>query len=246
MNYNLISLNLWGGYVFDPLLKFVSTYNDIDIFCFQELYKDAPRKFSTDDKKVSLELFSILEEKLPNHTGLFTPVVENWYGIGVFIKNEIKILDSGSTSIHENPGYSGWGPTHSRKMQWAKLCLKNDNELMILNVHGLWNGEGKTDTPERINQSRKIKEFMNSMKIPMIVCGDFNLLPTTESIKIVSTDMADLISKYKIKSTRTSLYEKTERFADYMFTSKNVSIKDFRVLPEEVSDHSALLLKFSL
>lgn len=244
--YTLISLNLWGGHVFRPLLEFISDYQDVDIFCFQELYHNAPHKFSTDNKEVNLELFSILEEKLPNHTGLFAPVVETWYGIGIFLKNDINILDNGTIFIHENPDYSGWGPTHSRKLQWAKVRLKNSDELMIVNVHGLWNGEGKTDTPARINQSRKIKEFINSVKIPMIVCGDFNLRPNTESLKIVSAGMTDLISKYEIESTRTSLYEKNERFADYIFTSSNLSIKDFKVLPEEVSDHSALLLKFGL
>ena len=35
----LISLNTWGGKVFDPLIKFIkSNSQDTDIFCLQEVY----------------------------------------------------------------------------------------------------------------------------------------------------------------------------------------------------------------
>jgi len=33
-------------------------------------------------------------------------------------------------------------------------------------------------------------------------------------------------------------------FADYAFASKNIKINQFQVLPDEVSDHLALLLDF--
>ena len=56
----------------------------------------------------------------------------------------------------------------------------------------------------------------------------------------------NLIRTHGILSTRTHLYEKEERFADYIFTKNNVQVQEFRVLPEEVSDHAALFLECSL
>jgi endonuclease/exonuclease/phosphatase family metal-dependent hydrolase len=57
--------------------------------------------------------------------------------------------------------------------------------------------------------------------------------------------MRNLITEYGVTSTRTSLYTKTEeRFADYIFVSKDIEVKDFKVLPDVVSDHAALLLEF--
>ena len=55
--------------------------------------------------------------------------------------------------------------------------------------------------------------------------------------------MKNLIKEYNIQSTRTSLYEKSEKFADYVFVSPEIVVKDFKLLPDEVSDHLALFLE---
>jgi hypothetical protein len=56
--------------------------------------------------------------------------------------------------------------------------------------------------------------------------------------------LRNLIKGYGITSTRTSLYKKEHRFADYTFVSENISVIDFKILPEEVSDHNAMYLDF--
>ncbi|MDO8953630.1 MAG: hypothetical protein Q7V63_02125 [Gammaproteobacteria bacterium] len=161
----LISLNIWGGHVRQALLEFIGSHQDIDIFCLQEVYHNAPAKISTDEEPVFLNIFVELQAVLPNHFGYFRPVVNNIYGIGTFIKKDIHVVGEGEISIHEHPNYPGKGPTHSRNLQWLK-CQVNDHIYAILNVHGLWNGQGKTDSPERIAQSQKIKTFMDSIRTP--------------------------------------------------------------------------------
>ncbi len=240
-----MTLNIWGGHIRIPLLDFIKSHQDIDIFCFQEVYHKSRYKISDDDRDVSLDIFSELQELLPEHHGFFRPVIENGYGIGMFVKKKIEVLEEGDISIHENPDYPGHGPTHSRNLQWLKYRL-NDATFFILNVHGLWNGRGKTDTPERIAQSQRIREFMNSLNAPIILCGDFNLRPDTESVKILTKDMNNLIQMHGITSTRTPFYPKEEKYADYVFTSPNINVNTFEVLKDEVSDHSPLLLHFGL
>lgn len=239
----LISLNIWGGFIRNPLLTFIKQHQDIDFFCFQEVYHNAEKKISDDDKVLSLNIFSELQELLPNHSGFFRPVVENKYGIAMFVKKDINILEEGEITIHDNPDYPGHGPTHSRNLQWVE-CSYNDQNYSVVNVHGLWNGRGKTDTPERMEQAKRIKEFMDKIPNPKILCGDFNLRPDTTSIGIIETGMNNLIREYNVTSTRTSLYPKEERFADYIFTSPDVKVQTFAVLSHEVSDHAPLLLDF--
>lgn len=241
----LITLNIWGGHVRDPLLKFIRAHREIDIFCFQEIYHNAPKKISTEDRAVSLNIFSELQALLPCHRSFFRPVVDNIYGIGIFIKSDIDVFGEGEVMIHHNPDYQGLGPAHSRNLQWVECRINNQNHV-IMNVHGLWNGMGKADAPERIAQSRKIREFMDGIDAPKIVCGDFNLRPDTESMKILEQGMSNLIRTYNVASTRTSFYpkEKKEQFADYVLTSK-VTVNYFEVLKDEVSDHCPLLLDFA-
>jgi endonuclease/exonuclease/phosphatase family metal-dependent hydrolase len=239
----LISLNIWGGHIRNPLLEFIKSHRHVDIFCFQEVYHNAEAKISTDDKIVSLNIFSELQALLPDHQALFKPVVNGYYGIGMFVKKQLEILSEGELIIHENPHYTGKGPTHSRNLQWLE-CSVHGQSYSIVNVHGLWNGKGKFDSPERIAQSQKIRNFIETIKSPKILCGDFNLRPDTQSVKILEAGMKNLIQLYDVRSTRTSLYPKDEKYADYIFTSPDIPIHTFQVLPHEVSDHSPLLLDF--
>jgi len=240
---SLITLNIWGGHVEAPLMDFISKNKDIDIFCFQEVYESAKNKISTNDDKVVLDINNKIGNVLSNHYSYFAPVVNGIYGLSIFFKKDIKVVSHGVYTIHKNDNYPGRGPTHSRILQWIKIS-KNNKIYTIANVHGLWNGKGKSDSPNRLKQSRKIREFVDKSKNPVILCGDFNLTPDTESLKIISENMVDLIKENKISSTRTSFYKKPIRYADYIFTSAGVTVEKFKVLEDEVSDHSPIFLKF--
>lgn len=239
----LITLNIWGGQIYDPLCTFIQTYADTDIFCFQEVYKNAPQKVCTDDAPVRLNIFSELENLLPEHTGFFRPTVNGIYGIALFIKKKFPILEEGEIMIHHAPNYAGLGPTHSRNLQWIR-CHANAKTYSIINVHGLWCKEGKIDTVDRIKQSTRIRDFMNQQKNPFVLCGDFNARPNTESISRLAQGMNNLIQTHNIQSTRTSLYGKDEPFADYVFTSNGINVHHFNVLNDVVSDHAPLMLAF--
>lgn len=240
----LITLNIWGGYIRNPLLKFIHHNRDVDIFCLQEVYSNAHRTLADRDKELSLNIFAELQRLLPNHQAIFKPAVDNIYGVGMFIKNTIDILGEGEISIHSKQHCPGIGVNHDRNLQWIE-CTINNQLYSILNVHGLWNGQGKTDTPERINQSYRIRQFMDTINTPKILCGDFNLKPNTESLKILEAGMENLITSHHIKSTRTRFYKKQEQFADYILISPEITVNHFTVMNDEVSDHAPLLLDFN-
>lgn len=238
----LITLNVWGGRILNPVLDFFRNNIDIDVFCLQEVYHNAVTRVS-DEQESSLNLFSQIQEILKHHTGFFRPVVENSFGQALFVSNKLDILGEGEVFIHDNPDYPGYGPTHPRNLQW--LEVKTNHKIYnILNVHGLWNGMGKTDTEARIVQSNRIRQFMDTLNTPKIVCGDFNLRPDTQSLEIVANGMTDLVKVNKVQSTRTAYYSKAEKFADYIFTSPEIQVHDFKVMPDEVSDHAALCVNF--
>lgn len=252
----LMTLNIWGGHIKEPLLHFVNRQQDIDIICLQEVYHDAIEKFSTDGKTATLNIFSALNTLLPHHQPFFKPVIGkssgNAYGICMFVKKDIEILDEGDILIHNNPDYpvdvpKQLGPRHPRNLQWIE-CRKKNSTFTVMNVHGLWNGQGKSDTPERLAQSQSIRNFMDTVTTPKILCGDFNLRPETQSFKIVQNGMCNLVEKYQIPTTRTSLYSKLEEqpFADYVLTCPNIQINTFQVLPDVVSDHAPLILDFAI
>lgn len=238
----LITLNTWGARVKEPFREFIKRNKDVDIFCFQEIYDKAEQVMKGFYPEAEHNLYSELQGLLPEHNSFFRPALKGVYGVGMFIKKDIEIIEEGDITIHKNPGEPEMSGHHDRNLQWVEI-KQNNNSYMIANVHGLWNGMGKTDTEARINQSTIIKEFIDSKNGHKILCGDFNLNPDTESVRILEKGMRNLIKDYSISSTRTSFYEKPGRFADYIFTSPDIKVKDFKVMPDEVSDHSALFLE---
>ena len=239
----LITLNIWGGHLRNPLIKFIHANRNVDIFCLQEVYYNAHRTVADKERELSLNIFADLKNLLPEHHAIFKPAVENVYGIGMLIKNSIDIIGEGDINIHQKQHYPGIGLNHDRNLQWVE-CELNNKSYSILNVHGLWNGRGKKDTPERIEQSNRIRHFMDTINTPKILCGDFNLRPETQSMSILEQGMRNLIKDNKVRSTRTRFYPKEEKFADYILTSPEVIVNHFAVMPDEVSDHCPLFIDF--
>lgn len=239
----LITLNTWGGRVHKDLIQFFENNQDIDIFCLQEVYDGANiEDIRPEFRQGAFDLFLDISKTLFNHKGYFRPHIKDWYGLAVFIKSNIKVNKEGDILIHDaKHTLSG---NHSRNLQYIEI-VHNEDVVTVANVHGLWNGKGKNDTDERIIQSEKIKDFIDSVNNKNILCGDFNLNPDTYSLKMLENNMTNLINKYSIKSTRTGFYDKPGKYADYIFTSPDIKIIDFKVLPEEISDHAALYLEFN-
>lgn len=253
----ILSLNIWDARVFNPLMKFFENNQDVDIFCLQEVFNGKePGTFRGEGQVMNG--FAEITKRLPDHIGFFRPAEDSLddkparglsipYGLAIFVKKGINILSHHHDYVFgdTNKFLSDDAKTHRRIVQ--TVCIsRNNNPLAISNFHGLWNGKGKTDTPERIEQSRKVKQHINSFNHSVVLVGDFNLLPDTESLAIVADGMKNLIKDYGITSTRSKLYTKHEKpvlFADYIFTTSDIEIKDFKVLQDVVSDHLPLCVE---
>ncbi|MEK7625289.1 MAG: endonuclease/exonuclease/phosphatase family protein [Patescibacteria group bacterium] len=245
----IITLNTWGGRVHSELINFLSKNLDVDVFCFQEIYHRATyNHMEQGGLDPSLTLFDDIEKALPNHKGYFRAHNLETYGLAMFVKKGMVVELEDECFVHKFKGYIPGEEIarHARNLQVVVLRT-SESKLNVFNFHGLWNGGGKTDSTDRLNQSKKLIEYVKKFRGAKVICGDFNLEPQTESIKMIENlPMRNLIKEYGVISTRTSFYAKDIRFADYVFVSDEVKIIDFRVLAEEVSDHSAIELEISV
>ena len=252
----LISLNTWAGRALHPLMRFFKKYgDDMDIFCLQEVH-DIDQKTADErhpEEHICGPLFKKILTQLPDFESSFAFFDDDKrrMSLAVFMRRglPIKTIEDFIVYKPEQPKEVGSLMLTARKLQYVTLNF-DGIELLIANYHGLWNGGPKTDTPERIEQSEKIKSFLDEFSGPKILCGDFNLLPDTKSISILEKGMRNLVKEYGIASTRTLLYRHYDKndepnFADYIFLTPNIEVVDFKVLPDVVSDHSPLYLEFS-
>lgn len=183
---------------------------------------------------------------LSGYEAYFRPHFMDNYGLMMLVKKDSKVIAEGEVFVYKEKGYvpSGDIGNHARNIQYVTL-LVDGKPLTVINFHGLWNGKGKTDTEDRLNQSRNIINFINSLNSECILCGDFNLLPTTKSLMLFEeTGLKNMIKEHNITSTRSSFYQKPEKYADYIFISAGLREKDFKVLIDQVSDHLPLYLEF--
>lgn len=259
----------------EPLMEFFAKYKDAtDVFCLQEILKEAVGKdldslTNESGSRLCPELYSDIEKMLQDHVGYFVPNVDSYFGNAVFVRKNIEVASHGEELLYKTPRFpdaSNPMADHDRKAQW--LIAKKDNiQYCIVNVHGHWT-DGKKDTPDRLEQSRRLVELLSKISespslavvpalvsapvcVPKIVCGDFNIDPDTESTRYIESvgGLANLITKHEIKTTRNELYDGSHQFADYIFVSPEIvsdtSAYEFQVLQEVVSDHAGLRLSFS-
>lgn len=259
----LITLNIWGGQVYKPLLKFLRENNKIDIFCFQEVMVSSKSIFSHGAKT---DIFEDLKKVLPNYNYyLAVPILRDFdlknkvefdleFGQAIFVKKGIKVISEETVFVYGKDHPVKWWDIKRltkkyldvpRNMQYIVIEEKGQ-KILIGNLHGFWMPRSKSDTPQRISQSKKIKEIFDPFNGPKILCGDFNLIHNTKSMDMLEEDMKNLIKEFNIKSTRSKLHKRRQKFADYILVSDKVKVSKFEALNDVVSDHLPLLLDFKV
>ena len=256
----LISLNTWGGKIYGPLVGFVKREADAtDVFCFQELYfSKIPRPEAPWIKSdLAIELRNELSDFLMFERLSIKDTRPQNKMSGKDVKIGEAIFVRKSTNIIERGGFRTYAEdceSVAEKIEPATGVFQfvkvedNNQDYFIGNIHGIWLPGSKSDTPKRLEQSSRLKDFIKKQPGKKVLCGDFNLQPNTESIKLLDSEMRDLIKEYGIKTTRSRYYADMQKYADYIadyvFVSSDVEVINFKVLPDEVSDHLPLLLEF--
>jgi len=261
----LISLNTWGGAAFDPLMDFIKKQaKTTDIFCFQEIYRNdlGLEQVGSIRGNLLVDLQSILSE----YRAFFYPVIKGYdldgefahkidldleFGLAIFVKKSLVVKSNGQRVIYDDQTGVLNSDFSNLPVYFQFLDFDNQGKnFTICNLHGIPEPGNKLDTPARIDQSKKILEFLFTKPNAKILVGDFNLLPDTQSIRMIEQSLKNLIKAYKIQLTRSRLtpyYEKEsfQPFADYTFVSDDVEVESFEVPDIEISDHLPMILEFS-
>lgn len=245
----LVNLNIQCGVWYEAATKFIKTYSlETDIFCFQEMPNGLtnPRPVLGEVRE---NLFSEVQNILPDFASYYAASVENDVGgLAIFIKKSLAVIKVDNIVIFQeyNPDENDSGYFSMGKNVQVLEFKKEEEICTVLNFHGLWIPKNKSDTNKRIEQFKKVKKIFDASNGSKILCGDLNVNPSTESVSILSKGTRNLIQEYNITNTRSLSDSGYGQVADYIFTSEDIKINDFKVLPDEVSDHSPLFLDFNL
>lgn len=231
------------------ICAFQEAMNDIDDDCF-EMYKSKNRLTEIENYPFN-DFAPLFIAKGVTKNGKITRDFGGNAEQGSLILSKYKIKEHYNQFYYNEYKYE-YDATEFREKDWCRSIQNvilniNEKELQIINVHGIWNKD-KIGDERTINQSQFILKSIR-YDIPSIVLGDFNLLPNTESIKMINEKMNNLIDKYNIETTRPTFddgLDKGNIVCDYIFVNDKVKVNDFKIINCNISDHLPLILDFDI
>jgi hypothetical protein len=256
----IVSLNLWAGLAVDPLLDFVRQQAPrADLFCFQEALA-APERLRL-ECGFHTSLYKELAEALPAFDGAFDPVV-SWpeptddgrqiqvpFGLATFARRTLPISARKAARIIDHQDTLDAVPGLHGIVRWLQLTELPipAGTLLIANYHGIARPGTKLDSDERLEQSRAIRRVLDAHDGPAVLVGDFNLLPDTESVRLLERGLRNLVIERAIPTTRSRLNRyfgtpQEQPHANYAFISPELQVAGFAVPDVEVSDHLPMIL----
>ena len=231
----ILSLNTWYGERALELRAFLLSQLDLtDVFCFQEANGDGI-------EEVMAELFASPQFQTATVSKFID--AHRDYCLYTISKAPVKLLRQQSL-LGQNDADTG-----------AALAVEFDiggKPLVVVNVHGMPYPGDKLDSEGRLRQTEQILAWLSDHSSPIVVCGDFNLLPDTQSVKhFTSAGYQDLIKNYAIPTTRNQLAwdkhpDSKQLFADYAFVSPNLEVTGFSVPDSDASDHLPMIIDVAM
>ena len=241
----ILTLNVWQGRLERVLLKYLETL-DVDIACMQEAVQYNKRSAGL------VSSYEVVQKSLRVEHAFFSPLnslplgsEELVFGNVIYAKLPFARTETTFTKGEFKSDFDFDSDDYNIRAFQHAVIEADGKQLHILNHHGHHIDAHKLGDEETDRQVQMIVDYIRQLEGPVILCGDFNLAPESESIKKLSSELRNLSTEFKLPTTRSKLTYKKE-VCDYIFVSKDVQVNDFHMIDEIISDHNALLLDFDL
>lgn len=246
----LIQLNTWGGRL-TKNIAFLLEKEDPDVVCMQEVFSSSSTIVLPNTMFNSLQ---VLQELNGLNSVFFSPLLSVKYGkakvdYGNAILSKHPIQQS-RTIFTEGKYKSRFNSKNPKlgiyNLQIAKLSM-GGKQLAVANHHGHWEQSPKGDEVS-VGKMKAVYEQLRGINEPLIFTGDLNLSPNSPAIRALDgLNLRNLTLESKVESTLSTIhYAKKDVVCDYIFISKDIKVRSFKVADETVSDHKALIFEFDI
>ena len=239
-----MQLNVWGGRLGKQIQNLIDQEKP-DVICLQE-------SVSMKGGSNGGWFLTVDEIKRLNKMNLtYSPVISFSFmrrkaEFGNAILTKAKILNQNTvfTRLEYKKDFDYESDDHNIRNLLHVIVDNKGKQLHILTHHGHHVPNHKKGNEDTLRQCNQIAEYIKGLKGEIILTGDFNLEPNSESINKINKILRNLAIEAQLITTRTPLTHKTE-VCDYIFVNDEVRVKSFNALDDVVSDHKALILEFS-
>lgn len=242
----LIQLNTWSCKLPSEITKLLQDEKP-DIACLQEIVT------AIDGGKIIDTIDTILNG-YPFEYKFNAPLVEFNFmhrqaTRGNMIASNLTIYDENEIWTHGNffknfDYIDSKGYNVARNIAHAEISSP-EGGVHVLTLHGFHIKEHKNGNEETMHACRELVTYASALDGPVIITGDFNLSPGSESIQYVNKSFRNLSVENGLLTTRNHLTAKKE-VCDYIFVNDKVNVDNFFMSDVIASDHNALILEFSV
>ncbi len=241
----LLQLNAWGGRLEPQILQLLNAEKP-DILCLQEAIEikggNGGLFVSVEEMQAALNAEHVYMSPVftINHMSRKAD-----FGNCIISRFPVKENQTIFTGREYVPNFDFLdSDANMRNLQHVIITLDNGTDLHILNHHGHHIHQHKNGDDETMKQCGMIADYVKKLSGKIILSGDFNLAPHSESLEQLNVLLKNLPLEAGLTTTRTVLTHKTE-VCDYIFVNNDVKVLSFKASDEVVSDHKALVLEFS-
>jgi len=244
----------------DKILELIKETN-ADICTFQEvmnaLEKNCYNMYDVYRRLITKELYEfhayapLWRAKCITQNGKVIRDFGGYAEQGSLLLSKYKIVESLNEFYYNNYKFE-YDFTNFKELDWCRSIQNsiieiNNRLIQIINVHGIWT-KNKSDDERTLAQTDFILSKIRN-DLPVIVVGDFNLLPETKSIQILSKHLKNLVTEYNIKSSRPSFNDGLDvgdMVCDYIFVNEKIFVDNFAVINNLTSDHFPYIFDFHI
>ena len=180
---------------------------------------------------------------------------KNLEGTPIYWKTDnLTAIDSGYFWLSETPNVEsmGWDAKCLRILCWVLFETKDTkNRFAFVNTH--LDHRGETARIEGIKLVCKFIDEKFGKDMPLILTGDFNALPDSETIKTARALLTDARDAAKITTDEGTFhsFEGLDTTIDYVFLSNGLECESFEIVKETEgksvqSDHYGVLAEINI
>jgi endonuclease/exonuclease/phosphatase family metal-dependent hydrolase len=239
----ILQLNVWGGKLGKQIVDLLNR-EKADVACLQE-----PIEFPG-GLSILFEDLDEIKQKTGYQYCFFNPqfgykFMNREARSGMAILSNLPFIETNAifTRLEYVSNFDILDMDYNVRSLQHVVVEKEGKRVHILNHHGHHVPDHKNGNEETNRQCKMIVDYIQKLNGSVVLCGDFNLSPNSESLEQINKVLVNHVNHHEILTTRTPLTHKTE-VCDYIFTSSDIEVKNFQVLDDIASDHKAITIEF--
>lgn len=258
MVLSVLQLNINADNYWDNLIQYLHN-NDYDVILLQEL---AGIETVFGNINCTRDTYLELHKELHNkYTGEFilTDQISSsdtaYFGNAIFFKKQFKLLDKRLIYMHKNsrpfPSSAKGFEKLGRGLLHVKLEIE-EKPISFLTTHFAWAKRPQEEAHQTV-QGKILLNYLQSIKAPFILTGDFNMANDQPTIRKISELTQNLVDKFTITNSLNLREHRASKFfpngccVDYIFISPDLTAKEAVVLEkEDISDHLGISAKIEI